>query len=305
MFKKIVFPLLFALSLLLVKVSNAQELNCTVDVVSPQIQDAAAQTLFKNLKDAIYQFMNNTKWTTDNIMPTERIDCSIFINITTENSPSDFNATIQIQSRRPVYKSSFNSVQLNMQDNNVHLVYQLNQPLLFNINTYSDNITSMMAFYAYIIIGTDYDTYSLDGGSPYYLKAQNIVVNAQAGGEKGWNPQDGDQTRYWLVNNLLDESYYAPLRKAAYTYHRLGLDVMYQDPVKGRQQVMDALQQVQQVYNVRPANYNVQLFFNAKATEIANIFSEATPDEKSRVFTIVSTIDPTELEKYAALKTSE
>ncbi len=305
MFKKIVFVLLLALSSLLAKVSNAQELNCTVDVVSPQIQDAAAQTLFRNLKDAIYQFMNNNKWTNDNIMPTERIDCSIFINITAMNSPSDFSATMQIQSRRPVYKSSFNSVQMNMQDNNVHIVYQLNQPMLFNSNTYSDNLTSMLAFYAYMIIGTDYDTYSMNGGTPYYLKAQTVVVNAQNAGEKGWNPQDGDQTRYWLVNNLLDESYYAPLRKAAYTYHRQGLDVMYQDPAKARQQVMDALQQVQQVYNVRPANYNVQLFFNAKSTEIANIFSEAPNEEKSRVYTIVSTIDPTELEKYAKLNTGE
>ncbi len=302
MLKKIVVIILCALCPATAMIMQAQELNCTVDIVSPQIQDAAAQTLFKNMKDAMYQFMNNTKWTTDNFGPAEKIDCSIFINITAENSPSDFNATMTIQSRRPIYKSSFNSVQLNMQDINIHLVYVLNQPLLFNINTYSDNITSLLAFYAYIIIGTDYDTYSMNGGSPYYLKAQNVVVNAQQAGEKGWNPQDGDQTRYWLVNNLLDESYYAPLRKAAYEYHRLGLDVMYQDPARGRAQIIDALTQVQNVYNVRPANYNVQLFFNAKATEIANIFSEATPDEKTKVFGIVNAIDPTEIEKYAQLK---
>ncbi len=290
---------------MLAMVSNAQELNCRVDIVSPQIQDASAQALFKNLKDAIYQFMNNTKWTNDNFMPTERIECSIFINVTTQNSPSDFNATMQIQASRPVYKASYNSPQLNFQDNNVHLLYTLNQPMLFNINTFSDNITSMLAYYAYIIIGTDYDTYSMNGGSPYYQKAQNIVVNAQQAGEKGWNPQDGDQTRYWLVNNLMDESYYAPLRKAAYIYHKQGMDMMSQDPVKGRAQIMEALLQVQQVYNVRPANYNVQLFFNAKAAEIANIFSEAPNEEKSRVFSIVSAIDPTELEKYAKLNVGE
>jgi hypothetical protein len=305
MLKKIIFCFLFAISPMLAKVSIAQELNCTVDIVSPQIQDAAAQTLFKNLKDAIYQFMNNTKWTTDNFMPTERIDCSIFINVTTENAPNDFSATMQIQSRRPVYKSSFNSVQLNMQDNNVHLVYVLNQPLLFNINAYTDNITAMLAFYAYYIIGTDYDTYSMDGGTPYYLKAQNILVNAQPAGEKGWNPQDGDQTRYTLITNTLDESYYAPLRKAAYEYHRLGLDLMYQDPVKARAGVMDAIADVQNVYNVRPANYNVQLFFNAKATEIANIFSEATQDEKTKIYNILTLIDPTETDKYVGLKPTE
>lgn len=306
MFKKVICIVVLALSPALVVVLQAQELNCEVSVVSPQIQDAAAQNLFKNMKDAIYQFMNNTKWTTDNFGPQEKIECSIFINVTTENSPSDFNATMQIQSRRPVYKASgYNSVQLNMQDINIHLVYVLNQPLLFNINTYSDNITSLLAFYAYVIIGTDYDTFSQNGGNPYYLKAQNVVVNAQNSAEKGWSPQDGDQTRYWLVNNLLDESYYAPLRKAAYEYHRLGLDVMYQDPIKGRAEILDALTQVQNVYNVRPANYNVQLFFNAKATEIANLFSEATPEEKAKVLAIVTAIDPTETEKYLILKQGE
>ncbi len=285
--------------------SFSQELNCTVDIVSPQIQDATAQALFKNMKDAIYQFMNSTKWTNDNFANQERIECSISINITSENSPSDFNATMLVQSRRPVYKSSFNSPQLNFQDNNIDLAYVLNQPLLFNVNTYTDNITSLLAFYAYIIIGTDYDTYSMNGGTPYYLKAQNVVTNAQSSGNKGWNPQDGDQTRYWLVSNLLDESYYAPLRKAAYEYHRMGLDVMYQDAEKGRQQILNALQDVQQVYNTRPANYNVQLFFNAKANEIANIFSEAPVDEKTKAYNIVTAIDPTELDKFAPLKPGE
>lgn len=305
MFKKVIFSFLLVLGVLVTKVTMAQELNCTVDVVSPQIQDASAQTIFKNLKDAIYQFMNNTKWTTDNFTPTERIDCSLFINITTQNAIGDYAATMTIQSRRPIYKSSYNSVQFNLQDINVHILYQLNQPMIFNINTYSDNITSMLAFYAYMIIGTDYDTYSMNGGSPYYLKAQNIVVNAQQAGEKGWNPQDGDQTRYWLVNNLLDESYYAPLRKAAYVYHKQGMDLMATDPIRGRQGIMDALVDVQQVYNVRPANYNVQLFFNAKATELVNIFTEATNEEKTRVLGILNAIDPTDIDKYSVLKPSE
>jgi hypothetical protein len=249
--------------------------------------------------------MNSTKWTNDNFTAQERIDCSLFINITSENSPTDFNATITIQSRRPVYKSSFNSVQLNMQDNNVDLVYVLNQPLLFNINVYSDNITSIFAYYAYMIIGYDYDTFSPNGGSPYFLKEQTIVTNAQSSGYKGWNPQDGDQTRYWLVNNTVDEGYYAPLRKANYLYERQGLDVMYQNPEKARQSIIQALGLVQEVFNSRPANYNIQLWFNAKATEIANIFSEAPDNEKTQVLHILTSIDPTDLDKYSALKVSE
>jgi len=303
MFKKVTLSLLAALCLPPCCTNTfSQELNCTVDIVSPQIQDATAQALFVNMKNAIYQFMNSTKWTNDDFTTQERIECSIFINITSENSPSDFNATLQIQSRRPIYKSSFSSVEYNFVDNNVDLVYVLNQPLLFNINVYSDNITSILAYYAYMIIGTDYDTFSLDGGSPYFLKAQNIVTNAQTSGYKGWNPQDGDQTRYYLVYNTLDESYYAPLRKAAYLFERQGLDVMYQNPEKGRQSIIQALQDVQEVFNARPANYNVQLFFNAKSTEIANIFSEAPDAEKTQVLGILTSIDATDLEKYSGLK---
>lgn len=305
MYKKIVFLILLALSPLLSKISCSQELNCTVDVVSPQIQDATAQALFANMKNAIYQFMNSTKWTNDNFTNDERIECSIFINITSENSPSDFNATMQIQSSRPIYKSALKSVEYNFVDNNIDLVYVLNQPMLFNINAYSDNITSLLAFYAYMIIGTDYDTFSPDGGTPYFLKAQNIVTNAQSSSYKGWNPQDGTQTRYWLVNNTLDEAYYAPLRKAAYLYHRQGLDIMYQNPEKGRQAIIQALEDVQEVFNAQPANYNIQLFFNAKATEIANIFSEAPDAEKTQVLNILNAIDATDLGKYSGLKVSE
>lgn len=280
---------------------QGQELNCTVQIVSPQIQDAAAQNLFSNLRQNIYNFMNSTKWTTDNFTNSEKIDCSIFINMTAQNNPGDYSATMQIQSHRPIYKSSYTSALLNFQDNNIHILYVLNQPIIFNLNIYSDNLTALLSFYAYIIIGTDYDTYSSDGGTPYFLDAQTILNNAQPSQEKGWNPQDGDQTRYTLITNILDENYYEPLRKASYKYHRLGLDVFYTNPQKGRAEILDALGLIQQVYNLRPANYNVQLFFNAKSTEIANVFSEATSDEKTKIFPILQAIDPTDNEKYLKL----
>jgi len=303
-FKKVVFHISLIL-LLAPTVSMAQELNCTVDIVSPQIQDAAAQLLFTNLKGAITQFMNNTKFTNDNFGNQEKIDCTLYFNMTAENAPGDFNATLQVQARRPVYKSSLNSAMFNYQDNFVHIVYNLNQPIIFNINAYSDNITSLLSYYAYIIIGNDYDSFSLNGGTAYFLKAQTITTNAQNSGEKGWNPLDGDQTRYALITNLLDETYFAPLRRAMYEYHRLGLDVMYTTPEKGRAEVLDALNLVQQVYNDKPANFNIALFFNAKATEIANIFSEAPNDEKSSVYSLLNSIDPTDIDKYAKLKVAQ
>jgi len=303
-FKKVIFhiALIFVLSPAL---STAQELNCTVDIVSPQIQDAAAQLLFTNLKGAITQFMNNTKFTSDNFGNQEKIDCTLYFNMTAENAPGDFNATLQIQARRPIYKSSYNSAMFNYQDNFVHIVYNLNQPIIFNINAYTDNLTSLLSYYAYIIIGDDYDSFSLNGGTKYLLNAQTIVSNAQNSGEKGWSPLDGDQTRYALITNLLDETYFAPLRRAMYQYHRMGLDVMYTSPEKGRAQIMEALNLVQEVYNDKPANFNIALFFNAKSTEIANIFSEATTDEKTAVYTLLSAIDPTDIDKYSKLKVSQ
>ena len=255
------------------------------------------------MQDAIYQFMNNTKWTNDNFTNPEKIECTIFINITSQNATGDYAATMQVQSRRPVYKSSFNSTLMNFRDNNLHILYQLNQPLLFNINTYSDNLTAILSFYAYMILANDYDSYSLNGGSNFLLKAQTIVSNAATSGEKGWNPQDGDQTRYWMVNNALDENYYGPLRKAMYDYHRLGLDVMYTDITKGRLQIIESLQLVQQVFNSKPSNYNVLLFFDAKADELANIFSEAPNEEKSIVLKILNLIDATDAEKFSKLNT--
>lgn len=302
MFKKVILYISF---LVLPVLGISQELNCTVDVVSPQIQDASAQLLFNNMKGAITQFMNNTKFTNDNFTNQEKIECTLYFNMTAENAPGDFNATLQIQARRPVYKSSYNSAMFNYQDNNIHIVYNLNQPIIFNLNAYTDNLTALLSYYAYIIIGNDYDSFSLNGGTRYLLDAQTIVTNAQNSGEKGWNPLDGDQTRYSLITNLLDETYFAPLRRAMYQYHRLGLDIMYNSPEKGRAQIMEALNLVQEVYNDKPANFNVALFFNAKSTEIANIFSEATNDEKTAVYTLLNNIDPTDIDKYSKLKVSQ
>jgi hypothetical protein len=283
----------------------AQELNCTVTVVSPQIQDAAAQLIFKNLQNAIYQFMNNTKFTNDNFSNQEKIECTLYLNMTAQNAPNDFSATLQVQARRPVYKSSYNSSMLNFQDNNIHIIYQLNQPILFNINAYSDNLTSLLDYYAYMILGYDYDSFALNGGNTCFANAQTVLSNAQNSGEKGWNSTDGDQTRYTLLTNVLDESYFGPLRHALYLYHRMGLDQMYNGADKGRAQVIQALQYVQQVYNDKPGNYNILLFFNAKADEIANIFSEAPNDEKAQVYTILSAIDATDIDKYAKIKAME
>jgi len=302
MFKKVIYIAAIVLFPLL---GIGQELNCSVDIQSPQIQDASAQLLFKNLRDAIYNFMNTTKWTNDNFTNQEKIECSLFFNMTVENAPNDFNATLQIQAKRPIFKTNIFSVMLNFQDNNIHILYQLNQQMIFNINTYSDNLTALLSYYAYMIIGNDYDSFALNGGTPYYMKAQTILTNAQASGEKGWNPQDGDQTRYVLLTNILDEGYFGPLRKAMYEYHRLGLDVMSTAPEKGRAQVMAALTDVQEVYNEKPGNYNIMLFFNAKATELANIFGDATNEEKAQALAILNAIDPTDADKYVKLKSTE
>lgn len=277
-------------------VTFAQELNCQVQVVSQQIQ-GTDKKIFDLMRTSITEFMNNRKWTGDVFQNNERIDCSILINITKRNSIDDFEGTIQIQSRRPVFKSSYNSTLFNFLDNDFHFRYLENQPLEYMENTYISNLTSVLAFYANLVIGLDYDSFSLKGGTTYLQNALTIVNNAQGSGEKGWNAFDDNKNRYWIVNNLLDATF-IPIREAMYKYHRLGLDVMATDKLGGRQAIFESIQGLKKIHEIKPLSFSTQVFFNAKADEVINIFSGATPEEKNKIMEIVNLIDPTNNNKY-------
>lgn len=279
------------------KLLVSQELNCQVSVVSPQIQGTTEKQIFEQLQKAIFEFMNNTKWTKDNYTSSERIDCSILINVTTKISADDYKATIQIQSRRPVFKSSYFSPTLNYIDENFTFKFQQFQQLEFNLNTFTSNITSVLAYYAYLVLANDYDTYSNLGGTEYFQKAQLIVSNAQSASEAGWKSFESQKNRYWIVENAL-QPVFQPIRECMYKYHRLGLDIMNEKPDEGRKEILKSTELLLGVYKNRPASFIMELFFDAKSDEIVNIFSKGFPDEKAKIVETLSTVDPANSSKY-------
>lgn len=290
---KYIFILIFCYS----SVAIAQELNCQVNVASPQIQGTTEKQIFDQLQKAIFEFMNNTKWTKDNFTTSERIDCSILINITQKLGVDEYKATIQVQSRRPVFKSSYFSPAVNYIDENFTFKFQQFQQLEFNLNTYSTNLTSVLSFYAYIILANDYDTFSNLGGTEYFQKAQIIVANAQSSGEIGWKSQETNKNRYWIPENAL-QPVFIPIRECMYRYHRLGLDIMFDKPDEGRSEILKSMDLLVGVYKNRPATFIMELFFNAKADEIVNIFSKGLPDEKTKVVQTLTTVDPANTTKW-------
>jgi hypothetical protein len=285
--KRLIFFLLLALPAAV----SAQELNCQVSVVSPQIQGTTEKRIFDNLQKALFEFMNNTKWTNDVFSPVERINCQLQMNITTKLSTDEYQATLQVISTRPIFKSNFTSTVFNHNDADIQFKYVEFQPLEFSISQHLSNLTSIMAFYAYAIIATDYDTYSLNGGTPYWQKCQTIVSNAQAAPEKGWKSMENNKNRFWIADNMLQPTY-APLRECMYKYHRLGFDMMYQDVAAGRAVCFDALKNLEQIHNQRPLSFPMQMFFNAKYQEIVDLFSGGLPEEKSKLVPILQKVDP-------------
>ena len=276
---------------------RAQELNCQVSIVSTQVQGTTEKQIFDQLQKSIYDFMNNTKWTKDLYTSSERIDCSVLINVTTKTSADEYSGTIQVQSRRPIYKSSYSSPLVNYIDDKFSFKYQQFQQLEFNLNTFQNNLTSVLAFYAYVVIANDYDSFSNLGGTEYFKQAQLIVSNAQSASELGWKSFETNKNRYWITENAL-QPVFQPIRECMYKYHRLGLDIMYEKPDEGRKEILKSTDLLVAVYKNRPATYIMELFFNAKADEIVNIFSKGLPDEKTKVVETLTTVDPANTTKW-------
>jgi hypothetical protein len=295
--KKLCLLILF---LNVLSLSYAQELRCSVQVVSPQVQ-GTNKKVYQTLQTALTDFMNNRVWTSNVFKPEERIECNILINITEQTAADEFKGTLQVQSRRPVYNSSYSTVMFNYMDNNFSFQYIEFQSLDFSETAFTSNLTSVMAYYAYMILGFDYDSFSENGGNEYFKKADNIVNNAQSATDKGWQAFDSknNKNRYWLVKNVLDEKY-APVREFYYRYHRKGLDLLDSKPDAARADIAESLELLQQVYRQKPDPYlnYLQVIFDAKADEFVNIFSESFTGEKNRVLTILKEIDPPNGTKY-------
>ncbi len=293
--KKILFIILMWIS----HGVNAQELFCNVQVNASQIQ-TSDRKVFQTLQTAIYEFVNNTKWTDASIKNEERIECTFLINIKEKVSNDEYKASIQIQSTRPIYGTSYKSTMLNYLDNNFRFRYLEYQSLEFNENTNLSNLTSVLAYYVYIVLGLDFDTFSEYGGAPYYIKAQNIVNNAQNAREIGWKAFESDKNRYWLVHDLLDTRY-EEIHNCYYRYHRVGMDMLSEKTEDGRYDITEALEELRGVYRDNPSAFILKIFFDAKADEIIKIYSEAFPNEQARIVKLLTEIDPANSTKYQAI----
>ena len=287
--------------------SSAQELNCNVQVVTQQIQGTNKE-IFRTLQAAVYEFVNTRTWTNNVYSYSERIECNILINLTDQISSDEFKGTIQVQARRPVYNTTYNSTMFNFIDNNFHIRYVEFEPLEFNETSYLSNLTSILAYYVYIIIGLDNDSFSFEGGSLCFEKAEAIVMNAQNAPFAGWKPYEGsgNKNRYWLIKNILDVEY-SPVREFFYRYHRMGLDKLESATNEARIEIIEGLRLLQEVYRKKPDPYLflLQIIFDAKADEFVNIFSESFTEEKGRVLKILKEIDPSNSRKYEKITSNQ
>jgi len=281
---------------------NAQEFNCSVQVSAPQIQQSNKEK-FQELRKGLYEFVNERHWTQYSFTIDERIECTIAITITEEISSDEFKGKMNLVLRRPVYGTSYNTVLLNYVDNDFDFQWQEGQPLDFNENTFTSNLTSTVAFYIYIFLGFDFDSYQMLGGTPYFEKAQSIVNAAQSARERGWKAFESMKNRYWLSENLTNSSY-SDVRKAMYEYHRKGLDLMQDNIEKGRQGVMNALEMLQRAYREKPRLYLLQFVMDAKRDEMINIFSQAAPMDKTKAVNILSEIDASKASQYQKILTT-
>ena len=288
----------FCLFLLVTISAGAQELRCNISLSTQQVQ-GSNRSVTEALQTALYEFVNQRIWTNHVFTNEERIECTMMMNITSL-AGSEFTGTITVQSRRPVFNSTYPTTLINFQDRDLKFTYVEGQPLEFSDVAHMSNLTSIIAFYVYIILGLDYESFSPNGGTPYFQKAETIVTNAQQSPERGWKAYEGNyRNRYWLVQNLLDDRYRG-VREFMYKYHRQGLDRMSSRPNEARADVAEYLKLLQEVYRRKPDPYLflLQIIFDAKSNEWVDMFNNGTPDEKSRVVRLLKEIDPPNISKY-------
>ncbi len=285
------------LALIITAEALPQELNCVVTInVGPRVR-TTDQNVFRDMKNAFQQFLNSRKWTNDTYAPHERINCSFLININDMPAIGVFNASVQIQAARPVYNTTYTSLIFNFADREWDFEYVESQPLEFNDNTYMSNLTSMLAFYAYMIIGIDNDTFSELGGNPQFQRALQVVNNAQTSNRNGWQPTGSNRNRYWLVENYLNPQF-TEIRRAMYRYHRLGMDTFEKDPDNSRQIILDCLKSIKKARDINPNAIIVISFFDAKTRELANIFSEGQLPVRREAYDLIVTMDPSNQAGY-------
>ncbi len=276
--------------------SYSQELNCQVIVNSERAQ-TTEKRVFEDMQSAFTQFLNDQSWTSDVFNREEKIGCNLLITIESQTSITSFNATVQVQAARPIYDSNYESILLNFADRDWRFEYTESQPLFFSDNQYMNNLTSMLAYYAYIVIGLDYDSFGKMGGSLHIQKAWNVVTNAQQSNQAGWTQLSSNRNRYWLAENLLNPQM-ASIREGMYTYHRLGMDVFQTKPDDTRKSILEVLKDIQKANKIRPNSILVISFFDAKRDELLQIFSRGDMAVRRQAYEILKDLDPSKTDKY-------
>ncbi|MEQ8909586.1 MAG: DUF4835 family protein [Vicingaceae bacterium] len=292
--------LTFILVCLFSFLAKAQELNCTVNIIDRQIE-GSERVIFDEMQKDIFQLINGRKWTNDEYESFERIDCSIIITLEERLGANKFSGNIQVQASRPVYNTDYDTPIFNVRDRDLVISYNQFEPIIYNEGTYNGELSAILSFYVYMILGYDYDSFSLEGGTPHFQQAQRIVNNAQSSPEKGWKAFEDQRNRYWLIENALSARF-KPLRKTYYEYHRMGMDMMQQDQQRARSTITSTLKGLKQVHDLNPSSYNMQAFFNAKMQEVVNLYKEADQREVSEITELLITIDPGNANNYEKLR---
>ena len=283
---------------------RAQELQAKVTVAAQRVNSTVDKKIFNTLQTQLTNLLNNRKWTNDAYQPQEKIQCNFLLNLENGSDQNIYKATLTVQAARPVFSSSYQSALVNFQDADFTFKYIEYQPVEFNdsrvqgTDAQAANLTATIAYYVYIILGMDYDSFSPKAGTDYYKKAQNIVNNAPDGRDiSGWKTFDGVRNRYWLSENLLN-SRFNVIHDVIYSYYRTGLDSLYEDDVKARQNVLDALVKLQTFNQENPNTMFLQFFMQGRSTEFTGIFKNASPDIKARAAEILAQLDVANSTKY-------
>lgn len=277
----------------------AQEFNCNI-VVNTQLTGNDNNQVFRTLERQLTEFVTNTKWTNKNFKPQERIDCSMFITINNYNNDL-FEATLQVQSSRPVFNSSYSTPIYNFNDENFSFRYLEFQNFVYNANQFESNLVSVLAFHIYMILGLDADSFAENGGDEYFKQAQIILNYSQQGNFKGWKLEDGQRTRFTIIDNILSPTF-KEFRSVMYNYHRNGLDEMSNDAKEGKQQIASSILSLMQMNRRRPNSFVMRVFFDAKAEEIEDIFSGGPSINVSEVVSTLNRIAPTHASKWRNIR---
>jgi hypothetical protein len=275
---------------------RAQEFNCQVSVIAPQVANAQPG-VFRSMETAIKEFFQTRRFSNRNYAPEERLDINLLLTINSQVEQTRYEGSLQVIYARPVYGTDYSTPIIDLVDVDVQFNFLENTQIEFTPERHLNNLSSILGFYAYFILGMDADTFSPMGGTEYYNLAQDVVNNAQNTAESGWKAFENQRNRYWLMDNQV-QAVFRPFRELLYDYHRLGMDTMTEDAADSRRVIATGIEKLKSVHQAKPASYNLQVFFNAKYNELVEIYKPADPTEKTKLFNTLQIIDPGHISQY-------